>query len=590
MKLNILGNCKQLNYYGLHPKFNPIKFVSTAYFSKCNVHKNGKDYRLAKNVQPTLHDFMKYEKRKHLDVVTHGSNTPYTSHSDLHANNRKVYFDVHGCQMNVSDTEIVWSILKSAGFEKTEVLNDADIVLIMTCAIREGAENKIWNKLVNNFKSLKQKSSRQPNKTPLKIGVLGCMAERLKHTLLEKEQIVDVVAGPDSYRDLPRLLALTYNDQTAINVLLSLDETYADVMPVRLNEGSKSAFVSIMRGCDNMCSYCIVPFTRGRERSRPVQSIVNEVQHLVDLGVKEVTLLGQNVNSYQDLSTQSYALNGQKTETVKGFKTVYKPKKRGLNFADLLDKLSAAHSNLRIRFTSPHPKDFPDEVLDIIAERKSICRNLHIPAQSGNNHVLDRMRRGYTRESYLDLVGHVRDVLPGVSISSDFICGFCGETDREFEDTVDLVKEVKYNFAYIFPYSMREKTTAYRHYKDDVSYEVKQKRVDILSNQFRTDAEKLNNAQIGSTQLILVEGESKRSKEYLAGRNDGNTKVIIPKIDLQQEEAGSDSVSPISPGDYVVVKITGASSQVLKGIPLYHTTLARYNRREEEANHHSMIV
>uniref|UniRef100_A0A1B6L8C4 Uncharacterized protein n=1 Tax=Graphocephala atropunctata TaxID=36148 RepID=A0A1B6L8C4_9HEMI len=312
MKLNILGNCKQLNYYGLHPKFNPIKFVSTAYFSKCNVHKNGKDYRLAKNVQPTLHDFMKYEKRKHLDVVTHGSNTPYTSHSDLHANNRKVYFDVHGCQMNVSDTEIVWSILKSAGFEKTEVLNDADIVLIMTCAIREGAENKIWNKLVNNFKSLKQKSSRQPNKTPLKIGVLGCMAERLKHTLLEKEQIVDVVAGPDSYRDLPRLLALTYNDQTAINVLLSLDETYADVMPVRLNEGSKSAFVSIMRGCDNMCSYCIVPFTRGRERSRPVQSIVNEVQHLVDLGVKEVTLLGQNVNSYQDLSTQSYALNGQK--------------------------------------------------------------------------------------------------------------------------------------------------------------------------------------------------------------------------------------------------------------------------------------
>uniref|UniRef100_A0A1B6FBU2 CDK5RAP1-like protein n=1 Tax=Cuerna arida TaxID=1464854 RepID=A0A1B6FBU2_9HEMI len=591
MKLNYFGNCK--NFYYSYFKLNQIQIVSTAYFSQCNINRTSKSSKIVQNNEPTLRDFIKYENLKNLDLIGDSTNVPYTSNCDLYSNNRKVFFDVHGCQMNVSDTEIVWSILKSAGFEKTEVLNEADVVLIMTCAIREGAENKIWNKLIYNLKSLKQKNSRGPNKMPLKIGVLGCMAERLKHTLLEKEQIVDVVAGPDSYRDLPRLLALTYNDQTAINVLLSLDETYADVMPVRLNEGSKSAFVSIMRGCDNMCTYCIVPFTRGRERSRPVQSIVNEVQHLVDQGVKEITLLGQNVNSYQDLSTQSYCLSGQKMETVKGFKTVYKPKKRGLNFADLLDKLSAAHSNLRIRFTSPHPKDFPDEVLNIIAERRNICRSLHIPAQSGNNQVLERMRRGYTKEAYLDLIMHTRQVLPEVTISSDFICGFCGETDSEFEDTLNLMKEVKYNFAYVFPYSMREKTTAHRRYKDDVQSDVKQKRVDILVNQFRDDAEELNNAQIGSTQLILVEGESKRSKEHLAGRNDGNTKVIIPKIDVCQENCGEGPVSPITPGDYVAVKITGASSQVLKGIPLYHTTLTRYNHSHgggEEANCCSVVM
>ncbi|XP_054269512.1 CDK5RAP1-like protein [Macrosteles quadrilineatus] len=504
---------------------------------------------------------------------------PYTNSSDFHNISLKVYFDVHGCQMNVSDTEIVWSILKSAGFIKTEVLNEADVVLIMTCAIREGAENKIWNKLVNNLKYLKKDRQKQPEKPSLKIGVLGCMAERLKHTLLEKEQSVDLVAGPDSYKDLPRLLALTYNDQTAVNVLLSLDETYADVMPVRLNEGAKSAFVSIMRGCDNMCTYCIVPFTRGRERSRPVQSIVNEVAHLVQQGVREVTLLGQNVNSYQDLSQDSYYMSDQTAETVKGFKTVYKPKKRGLNFAQLLDRVSAIDPNLRVRFTSPHPKDFPDEVLQIIRERRNICRSLHIPAQSGNSSVLERMRRGYSRESYLDLILHIREVLPGVAISSDFICGFCGETEEEFEDTLSLVKLVKYNFAYIFPYSMREKTTAHRRFKDDVPQEIKTLRVDRLVSQFRKDAEQLNKAQIGSVQLILVEGDSKRSKEHLAGRNDGNTKVIVPKVDIPEDSSGP--TKPISSGDYVAVKITDASSQVLKGVPLYHSTLERFNQSSE---------
>ncbi|XP_075217891.1 mitochondrial tRNA methylthiotransferase CDK5RAP1 isoform X2 [Lycorma delicatula] len=473
--------------------------------------------------------------------------------------------------MNVSDTEVVWSILKSAGFENTNSISEADIVLIVTCAIRENAENKIWERLTY----LKGRK-RARTKRPLKIGILGCMAERLKHSLIEKEKAVDLVAGPDSYRDLPRLLALTENNQTAVNVLLSLDETYADVVPVRLNEDSVSAFVSIMRGCDNMCTYCIVPFTRGRERSRPIDSIVKEIQKLSDEGVKEITLLGQNVNSYRDTSQESFSL-GNETKMAKGFKTVYKTKKGGLRFADLLDKVSLIDPDMRIRFTSPHPKDFPDEMLQLISERSNICSHLHLPAQSGNSKVLERMRRGYTRESYLELVNHVYDIIPDVALSSDFICGFCGETEEEFQDTLTLIREVKYSSTFLFAYSMREKTTAHRRYKDDVPSEIKLRRLSEMNQAFREVVAEKNETFHGKVQLVLVEGRSKRSDKFLAGRNDGNVKVIFPSIDIPVEFQ-SKTTSVIKPGDYVSVKITGSSSQVLKGEPLYHSSIPDFNK------------
>ena len=354
--------------------------------------------------------------------------------------------------MNVNDTEIVWSILKSQNYQKTDNINEADVILIMTCSIREGAETKIWNRLVH-LKGMKRRRGKKSG--PLQIGILGCMAERLKTKIVEQESEVDVIAGPDSYKDLPRLLALGKNGVSAINVLLSLDETYADLMPVKLDQNSVTAYVSIMRGCDNMCTYCIVPFTRGKERSRPVDSIEQEVRNLVEQqGIKEVTLLGQNVNSFRDLSKETQ--EPVAAQIVPGFKTVYKTKLGGLRFAELLERVANISPELRIRFTSPHPKDFPDAVLDVIKKYPNICKSLHIPAQSGSSSVLERMRRGYTREAYLELVKHIRETLPGVSLSSDFICGFCGETDEEFNETLTLIDAVKYNVAYLFPYSMRE--------------------------------------------------------------------------------------------------------------------------------------
>ncbi|CAM6031504.1 unnamed protein product, partial [Sphagnum compactum] len=460
--------------------------------------------------------------------------------------------------MNVNDTEIVWSILKDNGYSKTNDLHEADIALLMTCAIREGAETKIWHRL-KELRSLKL--SRSKRRT-FQIGILGCMAERLKIKVVEEEKSVDVVCGPDAYKDLPRLLALTKDGKNAaINVLLSLDETYADVTPVRINENSVTAFVSIMRGCDNMCSYCIVPFTRGRERSRPVLSIEEEVKQLYEQGVKEITLLGQNVNSYRDLTTAANI----DTHLVKGFKTVYKSKEGGTRFAELLCRVAEAVPEVRIRFTSPHPKDFPDEVLKAIKKYPNICKSLHLPVQSGNSDVLDRMRRGYTREAYIDLVNHVRDILPDVTLSSDFICGFCGETEKEFEDTISLMNQVKYHVAYMFAYSMREKTTAHRRLQDDVPEDVKKKRLMRMAETFRINAIELNEKMIGRTELILIEATSKRSEKDYYGRTDGNIKVIVPHVELQDYSGKSRFYRP---GDYVTVSITSANSQVLKGIPL----------------------
>ncbi|XP_071112860.1 mitochondrial tRNA methylthiotransferase CDK5RAP1-like isoform X1 [Haliotis cracherodii] len=518
------------------------------------------------------------------DFVTHRSvnpplqndcdeSIPYVEDTSYSGQNRKVYFETYGCQMNVSDTEVAWSILKKSDFSRADNLKEADVVLVMTCAIREGAEEKIWNRL-EYLKTLKTRRGKKA--PPMKIGILGCMAERLKSKIVDREKMVDLVCGPDAYRDLPRMLAVTQNNQAAVNVLLSLEETYADVVPVRLNQDSKSAFVSIMRGCDNMCTYCIVPFTRGRERSRPISSILDEVQGLAEQGVREVTLLGQNVNSYRDSSEQTPQIGA--TQLSAGFRTVYKPRQGGLRFAELLEKVASVDPEMRIRFTSPHPKDFPDEVLHLIQETPNICTQIHLPAQSGNNEVLAAMRRGYTREAYLDLVSHIRSILPGVALTSDFIAGFCGETEAAHHDTLDLIRQVKYNFAYCFPYSMRQKTRAYHRLSDDVPEDVKSRRHMELIGAFRQGAQQLHTAQIGCQQLVLVEGDSKKSVQEFAGRNDANTKVIFPKMDVPSC-AGSKQQRVVSPGDYVVVQVTSCSSQVLKGVPLYHSTLQSFHHQ-----------
>ncbi|XP_048026792.1 CDK5 regulatory subunit-associated protein 1 isoform X1 [Megalobrama amblycephala] len=516
---------------------------------------------------PSFQDFIKSSVKSHNDC-----NEEYEEYyitEDTTAHSQKVYFETYGCQMNVNDTETAWSILQKAGYSRTHELPEADVVLLVTCSIREKAEQTIWNRL-KHLTALKKRC--QKHKSSLKIGVLGCMAERLKSELLEREKLVDVLAGPDAYRDLPRLLSLAHGGQRASNVLLSLEETYADVMPVHQTPEGHSAFVSIMRGCDNMCSYCIVPFTRGRERSRPLSFIMEEVRMLSDQGVKEVTLLGQNVNSYRDLSEEQFICSEGNTQLSRGFKTVYRRKQGGLRFADLLDRVSLINPDMRIRFTSPHPKDFPDEVLHLIQERRNICKQIHLPAQSGSSQVLHAMRRGYTREAYLELVENIRKIIPGVSMSSDFITGFCGETEDDHQQTLSLLREVGYNMGFLFAYSMRKKTHAYHRLQDDVPVPVKQRRLEELISVFREEAAKVNMAFIGSAQLVLVEGESKRSSEELCGRNDGNVKVIFPKTDLSVQPEKPQMV-PIKPGDYVLVKITSANSQSLRGHALIHSSL-----------------
>ncbi|XP_037535238.1 CDK5 regulatory subunit-associated protein 1 [Nematolebias whitei] len=513
---------------------------------------------------PCLQDFV-----KGVSVSVDGEDTEehgYLSGDLEIGNSRKVYFETYGCQMNVNDTEIAWSILQKKGYDRTTSLNEADVVLLVTCSIREKAEQTIWNRL-QQLTTMKKK--RLTTNTPMKIGVLGCMAERLKTKLLEREKLVDVLAGPDAYRDLPRLLTIADEGQQASNVLLSLEETYADVMPVHRAPQGHSAFVSIMRGCDNMCSYCIVPFTRGRERSRPISSILEEVRMLSDQGVKEVTLLGQNVNSYRDMSEEQFC-GSEQTRLSRGFNTIYQSKRGGLRFSDLLDRVSCVDLDMRIRFTSPHPKDFPDEVLHLIAERRNICKYIHLPVQSGSSQVLKAMRRGYSREAYLNLVKNIRQIIPDVSLSSDFISGFCGETEDDHQQTLSLIREVGYNVGFFFAYSMRKKTHAFHRLQDNVPAHVKQRRLEESSSMFREEASKINAALIGSTQLVLVEGDSKRSAEDLCGRTDGNIKVNFPKGDVQHAVSSS---TPVSAGHYVLVKILSATSQTLRGRALSLSSL-----------------
>ena len=441
--------------------------------------------------------------------------------------------------MNVSDSEIVASVLGASDYDLTDTHEDADAILVNTCAIRDGAEAKIWARL-RQLKAVKRdrelerrrasRSGTMSSRPAPVVGVLGCMGERLKGKLLETDGLADLVAGPDAYRDLPRLIdaARGGGDQgLAINTQLSLEETYADIAPVRRADAGPSAFVSIMRGCNNMCAFCIVPFTRGRERSRPRGSILDEVRRLSNEGCKEVTLLGQNVNSYADTTSPSAAAGGGDDGAVvttdgphdaferyyaPGFKSVYKPRRDGaVRFAELLDAVADVDPEMRVRFTSPHPKDFPDEVLRVIASRANVAKQLHVPAQSGSSSVLERMRRGYTREAYLDLVERARRDIPGVALSSDFISGFCGETEEEHADTVSLMRLVGYEKAFMFAYSMRDKTAAARHLTDDVPEDVKKRRLAEVIDAQRKGAEAANAEEIGRVHCVLVEGESKRS-------------------------------------------------------------------------------
>ncbi|XP_050169380.1 mitochondrial tRNA methylthiotransferase CDK5RAP1 [Myiozetetes cayanensis] len=546
---------------GAGPRTGAGPFTGAARRARCGPGQRPEGRRAALPAGPDLRHFLRAAAGKEPGPPPEASSAPGAA---------KVYLETYGCQMNVSDTEIAWAILQRSGYARTKELDEADVVLLVTCSVREKAEQAIWNRL-QHLKALKAR--RQQARVPLRIGILGCMAERLKEEILHREKLVDVVAGPDAYRDLPRLLAVAQSGQQAANVLLSLDETYADILPVQTSAGGTTAFVSIMRGCDNMCTYCIVPFTRGRERSRPIASILQEVRMLSDQGVKEVTLLGQNVNSYRDLSEvqfQSAAAPG----LSRGFSTIYKAKQGGLRFAHLLDQVSRIDPEMRIRFTSPHPKDFPDEVLQVIQERHNICKQLHLPAQSGSTRVLEAMRRGYTREAYLDLVHHVRDSIPGVSLSSDFIAGFCGETEEDHQQTVSLLREVRYNVGFLFAYSMRQKTRAYHRLQDDVPAAVKRRRLEELITTFREEAATANVALVGQDQLVLVEGPSKRSASELCGRNDGNIKVIFPDAELE-DAADCGAPGRARPGDYVVVKVTSASSQTLRGVALCRTTLSR---------------
>lgn len=466
---------------------------------------------------------------KEMDESRQGEATLTTPSEN--ASGRKLYVESYGCAMNFADSEVVASILTREGYTTTADVEEADVVLINTCSIRENAEARVRSRL-SNFKKRKQ---RQPD---LVVGILGCMAERLKTNLLEEEKLVDLVAGPDAYRDLPGLIKEVEGGQKAVNVLLSREETYADISPVKLDKNGVSSFVSITRGCDNMCSFCVVPFTRGRERSRDPQTIVRECHELFELGYREVTLLGQNVDSYRWNMTSKGEIKDDTKPTT--------------NFAQLLDMVAGVSPDLRIRFSTSHPKDMTDEVLEVIAKHENVCNYIHLPVQSGNNEVLQRMNRGYTREWYLDRIAAIRRIIPGCGISTDVICGFCDETEEEHRDTLSLMEAVKWDFAYMYKYSERPKTLAERRFDDNVPEEEKGRRLtEVIQLQAQHSLEN-NQRFLGTIQKVLIEGVSKKSDAQLAGRNDQNTMVVFPKGDCQI-------------GQYVLVKVNECTTATLIG-------------------------
>ena len=446
-------------------------------------------------------------------------------------NGRKLYLESYGCQMNFSDSEIVASILIKEGYQTTKAIDDADVVLVNTCSIRDNAEQRVRNRLVH-FKTLKR------NKPELVVGVLGCMAERLRDQLLDEEKLVDMVVGPDAYRDLPNLINQVDSGQKAVNVLLSREETYAEISPVRLSSNGVTAFISIMRGCDNMCSFCVVPFTRGRERSRNPETIVKEAEELFNKGYREVTLLGQNVDSFKWNITNKGEVKDPSRPTV--------------NFAELLEMVAKVDPDLRVRFSTSHPKDMTDDVLHSMAKYENICKYIHLPVQSGNSDVLKRMNRGYTREWYMDRIAAIRRIMPDCSISTDIIAGFCGETEEEHKDTLTLMDEVGYDMAYMFKYSERPRTLAERKFEDDVDEATKSRRLqEIIDIQLKRAKERTA-SMAGKVHRVLVEGVSKKSKDQFFGRNSQNTVLVFPKEDKKI-------------GAYVWVKALDNTPITLKG-------------------------
>jgi len=447
---------------------------------------------------------------------------------------KKLFLESYGCQMNFSDSEIVASILGEAGFQTISDPFEADVILLNTCAIRENAELKVRQRL-NDFKKKKKE------KPSLVIGMLGCMAERLKYKLLDEEKLVDLVAGPDSYRDLPKLIETVESGQKAVNVLLSREETYGDISPVRLSSNGVTAFVSITRGCDNMCSFCVVPFTRGRERSRDPESILSEVRDLYENGYREVTLLGQNVDSY------IWAGGGLKKEIL-----TEEQRLSAVDFSKLLDLVARISADLRIRFSTSNPRDMTDDVLHVIAKHENICKYIHLPVQSGSTSVLERMNRGYSREVYMDRIEAIRRIIPGCAVSTDIISGFCGETEEDHNETLSLMEWAEYHFSYMFKYSERPKTLAERQYKDDVPEDIKTRRLTEIVDLQQTLSKKRMDGMTGKVHRVLVEGTSKRSDDMLMGRNTENAVVVFPKEFFK-------------PGDYVDVMAHSCTAATLIG-------------------------
>ena len=435
---------------------------------------------------------------------------------------KKVYIETYGCQMNVADSEIVVSILSKAGYEPTENINDAGLILINTCSIRDNAEQRIWGRL-------KAISHLKKQKNDLKIGIIGCMAERLKEKLIETDQLVDIVVGPDAYRELPLLVTEAEAGHKAVNVLLSREETYADISPVRMDKNGVSSFVSIMRGCNNMCAYCVVPYVRGAERSRNPGSIMKEAKVLFEKGYREVTLLGQNVDSY----------NWNNESGIMGF-------------PELLEKIAMIDPLLRVRFSTSHPKDISDELLHTIARNKNICKHIHLPAQSGSTRILKLMNREYTREWYMERVNAIHTIIPDCSLSTDMITGFCTETEEDHKESLSLMEWAGFDFAYMFKYSERPGTRAARKYKDDVIESVKSERLsEMISLQNRLSV-KSKKSDIGMVFDVLTEGFSKRSVEYLSGRTSQNKVVVFPGDDFKK-------------GEYVRILIERCTSATLIG-------------------------
>ena len=461
------------------------------------------------------------EDKAALDLPRISEDEPLANKSSA---TRKLYIESYGCQMNFADSEIVASILRENNFATTSKIEEAELILLNTCAIRENAEQKVRNRL-QHLVPMKNKRKN------VKIGILGCMAERLKTKLLEEEKIVDMVVGPDSYRDLPNLISEVEDGHKAVNVFLSREETYADITPIRLNSNGVTAMISIMRGCDNMCSFCVVPYTRGRERSRDAQSIVKEATDLFNQGYKEVTLLGQNVDSYKWKSVDDSIVS----------------------FANLLEMVAQVSPDLRVRFSTSHPKDITDDVLYTIKKYDNVCNYIHLPAQSGSSRILELMNRTYDREWYIGRINRIREVLGHeCGISQDMIAGFCTETEEDHQETLSLLDYVKYDYGYMFSYSERPNTPAAKKLTDDVPEDVKSRRLaEIIARQREHSLER-NQLCVGKTYKVLVEGFSKRSNEQLSGKNDQNKIVVFPKENFKL-------------GDYVNVLITECSSGTLIG-------------------------